>query len=139
MQSGRIIYKTQRFLQISCKVAASSTSYVITATNLKSIKKVSRITFTHERGRVKFSATSYDLNWQRMMISLKGYNSAEGSSDLDFLSHVYLFFSLSIRVKNFEATWRLLRDDTTELVAARANTDDIERFLRNDWGLPQLV
>jgi len=119
------------------KVASSSTSYVITATHLKSNKKVSRITFTHERGRVKFSATSYDRNLQRMMISLKGYNTAEGSSDLDFLSHVSMIFGLSV-VKNFEATWRLLRDDTTELVAARANPDDIERFLRNDWGLPQL-
>ena len=111
-------------------------SYVITATDVNSDSSVSRIFFTHERGRVKFSATSYDRNLQRMMISLEGYHSAEGASDLDFLSHVLMIFFVSV-VKSKKATWRLLRD-TTELVAAGPSPDDIERFLRNDWNLPQL-
>ena len=111
-------------------------SYVIMATDVNSDSLVSRIFFTHERGRVKFSATSYDRNLQRMMISLEGYHSAEGASDLDFLSNVTLIFVGTVVVGS-PSKWRLLRD-TTELVAAGPNPDDIERFLRNDWNLPQL-
>ena len=113
----------------------AAATYVITATDVNSISKVSRITFTRERERVKFSVTSHDRKLQRQATTLEGYNSAEGASDLDFLGHIALFCFGTVLVGS-PSTWRLLRG-STELVDARPNPDDIDRFLRNDWGLPQ--
>jgi len=113
----------------------AAATYVITATDVNSISKVSRIIFTRERARVKFYVTSHDRNLQRQATTLEGYNSAEGASDLDFLGHIALFCFGTVLVGS-PSLWRLLRG-STELVAARPNPDDIDRFLRNDWGLPQ--